>query len=257
MIVHQISLQADSAALRYDLFTGVLKGMFHQALNSADFGKPGHPARLVSAAYVQADDYVANAREDAGAFITVVAKEAHAATIAQLRSNDSAELSPPALEHLLVTQSYLIDELIAQIHRDVASVRKSMQRMVLDVSSTARSRRIPVRTAMIEHLVANPDVVEFSFLDRASRRWNSTKFVRQLWRHTLLTVYNEVVLLTLADHGLERAQLRYEHAGEEMLGEPLSIGPSLDLSSYAEVRDTRFHPNANAWLAMEVDHVSP
>jgi hypothetical protein len=104
---------------------------------------------------------------------------------------------------------------------------------------------------MIEYMIGNKTDIDFFFHDKASRKWESKLFVRSVYRQTLLSVYNEIVLYTLADHGIDRAEVEHHSPDAQHDGMVIALSSSTELPTYSEIRETVFHPNANAWLKME------
>ncbi|RWI35422.1 hypothetical protein [Mesorhizobium sp.] len=255
MIFDQLSGYADSAAVRYGMLTDSWRSLFQNALNSSRFGAPAQASDVVREAYQIAESFLDEEREHAERVTTSVALEALQTTLAELESSDATKLTDAALQHLQATQSYIIDELVAQIHRDIALLRQTLQRAVLEVSVSAKSRGISQRTALIEYMIGNKAELDFVFHDRHARKWASKKFVRGMWRHTLLAVYNEVVMLTLADHGVTRAQVHHQDASAQAHGMMIALSSNADLPTYSEIRNEIFHPNANAVLAREIADV--
>lgn len=251
MILNRLNQEAELAAIRYGLLTDSWRSIFHDTLNRSGFGYPYATEQAIGEAYDIAQDFLADERERASRIIAEIASEAHQTTIADLRSIDTSELTERALEHLRATHSYLIDELVAQIHRDIALLRQTLQRVSLEVSIASRSRGIPERTALIEYRIGNQADMQFVFHDRHARKWASKKFVRAIWRHTLLSVYNEIVLFVLADHGVARARVEHEDSSAQSHGMIIAMGSNTEFPTYSEIRNEIFHPNANAVLKME------
>ncbi|WLR90997.1 hypothetical protein [Shinella zoogloeoides] len=256
MIQNRLNQEADQAAARYGLLVDGWQGLFGRALNAIDFGTASHAAHFISEALEMAQTYM---RQEAVAFDDVfeeIASEAHQTTLDQIASNDANELTERVTDHLRTAQQYAADELLAQINRDLALMRRALQRVALEVYAASRSRGISQRQALIEYRIGNVAELDFAFHDRTNRKWSSRKFVRTLWRHSLLSVYNEVVMLTLADHGLRRARVVHLDPNAESHDTLIAFSSSADLPTYSEIRDTIFHPNANAILAMEGSSVS-
>jgi hypothetical protein len=251
MILQRLTQEAESASVRYGMLTEAWRSIFHSALNASDFGAPAASDRAIEEAYVIAKDYLAEEREAVTRIFAEIARDAHQRTKDELRSVDASELSDDALEHLSATESYLIDELVAQIHRDVALLRQTIQRVVLEVSIASRSRGVSQRMALVEYRIGNQADLQFVFHDRQARKWASKKFVRAMWRHTALAVYNETVLMTLAEHGVTRAQVQHEDEKSDVHGKVIAMGSNSYFPTYSEIRNEIFHPNANAILRME------
>jgi hypothetical protein len=255
MILDRLTTYAEQAAARYGMLTDSWRSLYQNALNSSQFGWAAQAGNVVREAYAIAETFLAEERQIADRVVAEVAHDALETTLAEIASADTSELSDAVLEHLRATQSYILDELIAQVHRDIALLRQTLQRAVLEVNIASRSRGISKRTALIEYMIGNQSQMDFVFHDRTARKWASKKFVRAIWRHTLLAVYNEVALMTLADHGLTRARVRHQNPAADAHNMVISFGPNADLPTYSEIRNEIFHPNANAIIAMEADNV--
>lgn len=256
MIFNRLTQEAESAAVRYGLLTESWRSIFHSALNASDFGSPAVVDRAIEEAYAIASDYLAEERQFMARIVADIATEARQTTLLQIASVDASELSDRAGEHLRATQSYIESELIAQIHRDVALLRQQLQRVDLEVTIASTSRGISERAALIEYRIGNQADLQFVFHDRHARKWASKKFVRAMWRHSLLSVYNEIVLITLAEHGLKRAQVVHQDPSAATHGMIIAMGSNAELPTYSEIRNEIFHPNANAVLVMEGHNVS-
>lgn len=251
MILTKLGFEADAAAARYGLLCEAWRSLFNDALNRGDFGSPANARNLERELHAIADTFLKEEIKAASRIVEEIAREAHAATLREIASASAPELSAQALEHLSAIEQYLSEELVAQLYRDIALVRQTLRRVALEVSVAARSQGKSERVALIEYRIGNRSELEFMFHDRYARKWTSKKFVRGLWRHTLLSVYNEVVMMTLADHGIERARVHHADGKAEVHGMVIAFGSNSQLPTYSEIRDTVFHPNANAYLTME------
>ena len=243
---------AEDGAKRYELFTEALQGVFGRHMNSVDFGKADQINSVLRDCYDMADVWMRHEEIFLKAALEEIAGDAHQTTFARIVSADASQDENAAQEHLADTQSYLHHELIAQIQRDIALVRSTYQRLVLQVKIAARAQRIPLRRAFLENRIAKPETpLAFVFLDRKSRKWKSRVFVRTVWRHTLLSAYNEVVMSILAEHGHVNAVVASQVDGSEIHNATISLTGALNLMSYDEVRAEYFHPNSQAYLIPE------
>ncbi|MBX4911361.1 hypothetical protein HJA82_29045 [Rhizobium bangladeshense] len=247
MICNYLTELAGLATVRYGLFTDGLRAIYRRALNSQvlDDSEAAREAAQLALTFLGSE------REAMQAAILEIAEIAHRETLDEIASNDTEKLADEALEHLSVSASYLADELLAQASRDIATMRRSIQRVRLEVSLASRASGRSRRAAMMEYMVGNKSELEFFFHDKASRKWESKLFVRSIFRQTLLSVYNEIVLFTLADHGLDRAVVEHHSPDAQHDGMVIALSSSTELPTYSEIRETVFHPNANAWLKME------
>jgi hypothetical protein len=256
MIPNKLSKIADQAGSRYNNLTLAWQALYGLQISSPNFGHAGQSDRMIKEAYAIAQDYLDLEADVIARDLKEIAVEAHQTLHEKIASIASDNLEDAALAHLSETESYLRDEIIAQIHRDIALLRVSLQRAMLEVRTIARAGRLSERKALIEYRIGNTDMLDFVFMDRRSRRTPSRTFIRALWRQTALAVYNEVVLLTLSDHGIERAAIMHLEEGIMVQVDAISLDGSGDLPGYGEVRNTYFHPNANAYLDLENVYVS-
>lgn len=255
MIPNRLSELATEAAGRYEILTMTWEALFNRALSSPDFGKSGQAAMVAAEAYETASAYLIAERGYISEQLAEIASEAHLAVKAKIASNDADELSVAALEHLSETESYLHDEIVAQVHRDNALIRQSLQHAGLVISMMARTRRIPRRQAVMEYRYHHSLPIDFHFTDRRARRTPSRTFIAAVWRQALLSAHNEVTLMAIADHGIERAAILKLESGVEVQTGLISLTGEGDLPGYEEIRSTLFHPNSNAYLGMELADV--
>ncbi|MBD9511629.1 hypothetical protein IB265_33275 [Ensifer sp. ENS10] len=250
MIPHRLSEAADQAARRYDHLAQTFSALYKTALMSAEFGYAGQSQKLFAEAYDAAEMYFERDKEAMADVAVEIAEAAHQRAIVNLRSVDAESLSDAALAHVSETQTYLSNEIAAQVHRDIAHMRFQLQRVVLDVGMIARTRNVNSRAAQMAYVVANPHELELHFVDRRGRRTPTRTFIRSIYRQALLSIHNETTLHVIADHGLEHAAVKKLEDGVEKITDRINI------NDYAAVRDHLFHPNANSYLDVEIDDVS-
>lgn len=246
MIPHRLTEAADQAAHRYDMLAQTFSALYQKALMSSEFGYAGQSSKLFAEAYSAAEPYFERDKEEMAGTALEIASEAHRRTLERLRSVDASSLSDEALAHVSETQTYLSNEIAAQVHRDIAQMRFQLQRVVLDVGMIARTRNINSRAAQMAYVVANQHELELNFVDRRGRRTPSRTFIRSIYRHALLSIHNETTLHVIADHGLEEAAVMKVEDGVEKMTDRILI------TDYAAVRDQLFHPNANSFLDVEI-----
>ncbi len=249
MIPYRLSEAADQAASRYDHLTQTFSALHNTALMSADFGYAGQSQTLFAEAYDAAGLYFDRDKATMNDLVHRIASDAHQRALSKLRSIDAENLSDAALDHLSETQTYLSNEIAAQVHRDIAQMRHALQRAVLSVSMIERSRRIPPRQAQMAYVMKGQEELQLTFTDRRGRRTLSRTFIRSLYRQALLSIHNEVTLHTIADHGLEHAAVMKVKDGVERQIDRISI------HDYVDLRESLFHPNSNSFLDVEIADV--
>lgn len=251
MIQNTLNYEADQASSRYALLTDGWQGEFGRALNELDFGSSTNTARMIAKATEMGQAFLDQEVYVSGEVFDKIAREAHQTTLREIASIDAEQLTDRVSEHLEASRTYLLEEVFAQIRRDLSTMRKMGSDVVLETSLASRSRGISSRQALIEYRLGNKATLDFSFIDRGNRKWNSRKFIRTVWRHTMLSVYNETVMMTLADHGIKNAVVDHIDPNAESHGAVITFGSNSELPTYTEVRDVIFHPNSNAVLKME------
>jgi hypothetical protein len=256
LILNSISELSTAAADRYRLFTDGLRGIYARAVSNPDFGRVSHREKVLEEARIASQVFVNSEVDHLQDAVNDIFRAGHQTTLDEIASVDSENVSELALEQLTATLSYLYDEVRAQVTRDVAQLKTKLRMAVLEISVASKVKGVSMRSAQIEYRIANSGDIQFVFRDRASRNWASDKYVRTLWRHTLLSVYNEAVITALADHGVASAVVTHQDEKADVHGMRISLSPGSELPLYSEVRDVVFHPNANAYLTTEFAHVS-
>lgn len=248
MLLNLISEKAHLASGRYGFFLSSLQAIYGLAISNPDLGSAGHRAKVLKeardAAAIFLNAEVNYIEED----VDAVFREAHQTTIADLDSADRQNVPVLAGEQLSAIVNYLYEEVSAQVSRDISMLKSRIQTAILEISVSARARNSTTRQSQMQYRLMNSGDIRFLFRDRSGRNWSSEKFYRQLWRHTLLTAYNETVIILLADHGLTLAKVFHVDPKADVSGLMISLVSGSLYSIYSEIRDAVFHPNANAYL---------
>lgn len=251
MITNEIlTPAADAAAQRYGIVVEAWRHLFRQAIGRHDFGSPASFQHVHVEAYNMAQTYLQTEKAMIAASFESVANEALQTTFEQLGSDAAPELPDDASELLSEFQTYLAHEIIIQIERDVAFLVHSLRRTYLEVRLAAESQRIPLRAAMIQHQIGSSTELHFFFHDRGNQKWPSRKFIRAVWRMSLLSIYNETVLLCLAQHGHGLAEVSTLSPKAGVSGMLIALGANSEHPTYSEIRSAVFHPNADAILTL-------
>lgn len=242
----RMTVEAEAASQRYDLLVRSWRSLYQQALNSSDFGSAQSFTRVENDAYRIARSFLDGEADQIHEAMLEIASEAQTATLKQMSVSGALELSDAALVHLNDAEQYLHGEIATQIERDVMFLMQSLRKSALQVRLSSQSRRVPVRQALMEYKISTSTELQFFFHDRGNQKWPSRKYVRAVWRHNLLHLYNEIVLLTLADHGIDKAVVSHMDPKSEFHGLEVSIATNSALPTYSEIRNEVFHPNSNA-----------
>lgn len=253
MSITQIfTAEAEAAATRYGLLVEGWRALYQRALNESDFGSRRQADRISQQAYAIARTYLDAEDGHIEQSLDKIATEAHRVTLAELSSQSADDISDDALELLSALQRYLRHEIAVQVERDIAFLMDSLNRTYLQVSLAAKAHGTGLKAALIQYQIGNATELVFFFHDRQTRKWPSRKFVRAIWRHSLLTAYNEIVLITLAEHGEARAVIHHVDPKSHSHGIIIAMGSGSEFPTYSEIRNEIFHPNSDAIVAREV-----
>lgn len=244
----RMTYEAESASQRYDLLVQLWRSRYQTALNTDDFGSSASFVRVDAQAFHDGEGYLDREDDRIRDVMLEIASEAQTATLKQIGVTVAPELSEAALVHLNDAETYLFSEIATQIERDVSFLMQSLRKSALQVRLSSQSRRVSVRQALMEYKISSSVELQFFFHDRGNQKWPTRKFLRAVWRHNLLHLYNEVVLLTLADHGIDKAVVSHVDSNSEFHGLEVSIATNSALPTYADIRNEVFHPNSNAIL---------
>lgn len=251
MITNLLTELAGKAAGRYDEFLERLRAVYARAISHPDFGSPAHRTKVFEAASDAAAGFLSQETRFLEEDVNEIFEIAYQTTIEKLQSVTSDDYADAAVEHLQSSLNYLYDMISDQVRRDVSKLRSAVTTAMFEVAVSARSRRISALTAQREYRVIKAGEVTFGFRDRSNRVWQSEKFIRTIYRQTLLSIYNETVLLVLAEHGIETAYVHHADPKSEVHGLRIALSFVQNLPIYSDIRDKIFHPNSNAYLSME------
>lgn len=248
--LQKMTAEAEAAAARYDSLAHTWRTHYEHILGSGRLGSAKQMFTLKNQAYQIARTYLATETELIQAKFQEIALEAFSDTLRDLQSHDTVELTDAFYEHLLDAQEHLQRELTIQLERDVVLLGQILRRTTLQVMNMARASGRTIAEALMEYRIGSNSKLQFFFHDRANQKWASRKFVRAVWRHALLSVYNEAVLSVLADHKIDRAQVRHANPKATTNGLIISMGPNTEHPTYEEIFNEVFHPNSDALLGM-------
>lgn len=245
-----MTADAEVASARYGLLVEGWRSLYAAALDQPTFGTQKQMDQVSAQAYGIARSYLAAEERSVEKVTSQYALNAQQSVQIDVQREASSELADAASEHLSANNEYLMHEISVQIERDIAFLKQSLRQAYLSVTMAARAGRIPVRTALAQYRIGNAAELHFFFHDRRNQRWPSTKFIRAVWRQNLIAIYNETVLLTLADHGLDTAQITHSDPKSPHHGTIISMDSNSALPTYAELKPVVFHPNSEAILGI-------
>jgi hypothetical protein len=249
MIIQNLfTQQAEAASNRYDDMINGWKLIYLKALNERKFGSQFMFREARDQAYAISTRYL-----DSEAFLirqamSVFAKEAQRSAEKDLSVTVTDALSDEADDHLIDAEEHLRTEIAIQIERDINHLIDTLRKAVLQVNTAARSQRSSIGSAIGQYRIGNTQEIGFFFRDRRSQKWPSGKFIRSTWRQSLLAIYNEVVMITTADHAVDQVEIVNANASAESHLMRLSLTSNSSLPTYADIMAEIFHPNSDAIL---------
>lgn len=154
----------------------------------------------------------------------------------QIGVTPTSELPTAFSAFLEQHEDYLRSELQAQLSRDVEMLVRRYREAALEshLFGAARSN-------------IGGDRARFYFRDRVGRLYPSQKFVRSVWRHSLVTVGAEFFALECADRGETEIEVVSEPQSH-WNGLRIGIHPNSTAQPFGEVREEVFHPQSQVTL---------
>ncbi len=245
-ITQIMTAEAEAAAVRYGTVVDAWRMIYQREMDVSDFGSSRQMNRVVEQAYTIGRQFLDTETLEIEKSSESIVREALRATSADLATPFADEMSEAVSDHLRDAENYLQHELTVQIERDIAFLQQSLRKAALQVSIGARAQNVPIRVALMQYRIGNTSELHFFFHDRRNQKWPSRKFVRAVWRHHLLSLYNETVLMTLADYGQDMAIVIHANPDADSHGLVISMSSGTALPTYLEIRNEIFHPNSDA-----------
>lgn len=250
MIQNKLTELSEKAGDRYGLLVDGFRHIFNAAVQDPDFGSARVRRQAIDQAYAMARRYLASEEDSLYAAIENVVETARESALSSL-SVTTREDMPDALSALAdETVIYAKSEITAQIERDIALLRQNINQTGLYVASCARAQNISMRSALIQYRVGNSKELRFYFHDRTNRKWPSRKFIRSVWRHQMLSAYNDTIVHVAADHGLNEVVIDHPSPQSQVRGKIISLAYNTGHPHYSEIKAEIFHPNTDAILTI-------
>ncbi len=246
MILHENWAAADLAAQRYLTTAGAFRGAFDSIVGSTSLSALSR-TNLRLALYDIARTYT----ESEAVLIADETERVASQSVADARKalgvvTDAPALSDALTEHLSGSGEHLRTEIAIQLERDIVTVEQRLQNMALRARLLRNATGISESAAAIKVRIGEKEDLKFFFRDRAGRRLPTQKYIRMLWRHHLLTTYNEVYLHEMAERGAETAYVVHIDPRHRWHGRKISLAADSDEPGYHDIADEVFHPNSEA-----------
>lgn len=240
---------AGQAVGRYVTFTELLRGQADMALRRGPVNEKVRQ-ETNSVAREAARSYASLEHAYLNDHTADIARAAHDQAIEDLGLKPR-DMPDRLAEFIFSAAAYTAQLIAAQAERDTVAVAHQVRSDALRVDLYARSGRHTETSAIAAVVLDSGQGPSFRFVDRLGRRFKSTKHIRDTYRHHLLSVYNEVYLDTVADHGHDTVRVTHPDTNYKWNGDTLAlVGDQGDFPLYYDVRDEIFHPSSNAILTI-------
>lgn len=256
MNFQQLDTWADEAQTRYAQLCLNWSAIYRNTLMAPKFGQASVVVNATAEAREVADRYLVRERPLIEAAISAASKEAHTALQADLQVVTHEDHRTLLDAHLKNSAHYLIEELHAQVTRDIVLLRKSMMVAAFATQMAMRSRGLTQRAAIIEYQVGETKPLAFVFRDKIGRATNAAAFARMLWRQTVHGVINETVIWGLINAGYVSAGIYKQVDGIVTKIDAITLTGQRDMPNYGDIRGIVFHPNSTAYIGRDWTYVS-
>lgn len=175
-----------------------------------------------------------------------VAIDAHERALTELGAR--SETIPDRFAEFIFSAALYSTRLIAaQAERDVMSLMQHISTNAMRVDLYVRSGRHTASSAAAAVMIEDSQAPAFNFIDRAGRRYKSTKHIRDIYRASLINISNEVFMDVVASAGHDSIFVQHPDPSYKWHGaELLVISGAEGLPLYYDVKDEIFHPSTNA-----------
>jgi len=249
MTPNQLTEAAQRASERYTVMTGAFRGALVDAVgrNPADMRSRASLKRAcLDIALVYLRGEIENISYDVD---DAAQDETDRFALSYTGSTVRDDMSALTLDTVALAKESLETELRAQIERDINQVLSRFKDFQIETHMLADSERISLNAAKLRVQMKGETKASYYFRDRIGRRFESRKFVRAIWRNTLLQVGNEAFMISAAKAGFLTLVVDHPDQASNANGTRISLGAQ-PADSYASIRDTIFHPNSQARLVL-------
>lgn len=159
-----------------------------------------------------------------------------------------AEISSAQSAFLAQHNDYLLSEVQAQLSRDVEMLVRRYREFGLEahLNQTAGEGLIAPRVTT--------DRTRFYFRDRVGRLYPSQKFIRSVWRHSLVTIGAEFYCMEAVSAGAQEVEVVHPDVGSRFNGLRIGLTERSSAPAFIDVRDEVFHPQSQAVLKVTDVH---
>lgn len=143
-----------------------------------------------------------------------------------------------------------VQTITAQKERDHRELEKAYRNITIQARLIMNAYGWKPTAAILAAKKQNKGLTSYFALDRSGKRWDSFRYVRTAFRHTLLTIYNEAKIFSMNERGIGLFTAAHEddesHPNHGMI---FGILKSEEFPTYDEIKQDVFHPNSRLIVA--------
>lgn len=253
-MIRELTDKSVASVERYGVFLNILRS---QADNVFRRGPTDERLRVEAEAVAAgaARSFVERETEFLSADIEEVAERAYSDAQRDL-SIPQTEIPETFDEFINDSVIYVLRQFAAQAERDVVTMAKHNQMTALRIDRYVRSGRHTKSTAAAQVMIEDNNSPSFRFIDRMGRKYKASKHIRDLYRQTLLNVYNEVYCDVVSSYGHDTVFVSHPDPNYKWAGVELVIVTGLEsegMTLYYDVREEVFHPSSDATVTIKED----
>lgn len=238
---------AERASHRYSEFLSSLKGIFSGALLSPNFS-PSLRERVVVEAYGKAVAFLEEEKKHIETDIVNVVNDSidYADTELDL---EEEEFSLAIQENIDTLVDSLDNLYRIQIERDINTLNNMLKSAYLRNAISARSSGVK-NTGGISAAIARDALARasFEFLDKAGKRWPSDRYIKTIYRHSMVMTWNETMMIRASEVGETHLIIGHPDPEYVNLNQVISLNENPKNLIWADIKEDLFHPNTSAYL---------
>lgn len=249
-MIQEFNDRAEAAVERYGHFLDILRSQADIAFRRGATDE-GNRDEAFQTALSAARSYSTREHAEINDDTLTVAIAAHKRALTDLGAKQVA-IPDRFADFIYSSAMYASRLLAAQAERDVMSMAQHIHTTALRVDLYVRTGRHTRSSAAAAVMLEDQHTPAFKFIDRAGRRFKSTKHIRDTYRMHMLHNYNEVYMDTVADHGHDSVFIDHPDPSFKWFGEEVAIvSGEHELPLYYDIKDEVFHPSSQATLTIK------
>ena len=240
MVSDHFTEVAGNASARYqnvlDIFRNLLTGAQTQSFSARRLAILRQQANDVAVTFLQSE------REWIKEVLFKTALNALQSARKDLGGKSDTNLPETLRSYLAQSEEYLEGEVRAQLFRDIEAICRSYREFAVAADMLSRSTGVSSSHAISS--ISSGGRFKFMFRDRIGRLYAAQKYIRSVWRHTLVCLSVEFYILEASSLGAEKFTINHPDATSAWAEVEFDLDPESSVNFQA-IREEVFHPNSN------------